>query len=80
MKTSTLTVTEWQYCAVTAQYHRDRLYGFRMWDKGYLRAVEAHTAPGDPARARAKANAAKTEADLREWRALTREFQAEASR
>ena len=24
--------------------------------------------------------AAKTEADLREWRALTREFQAEASR
>ena len=38
------------------------------------------TLPIDPARARAKANAAKTEADLREWRALTREFQAEASR
>lgn len=80
MKTSTLTRTEWQDCATTAQYHRDRLYEFRMWDKGYLCAIEAHTAPGDPARARAKANAAKTEADLREWRALAREFQAEASR
>ena len=80
MKTSTLTRTEWQVCAVTARFHRDRLYEFRMWDKGYLCAVETHTAPGDPARARAKANAAKTEADLREWRALAREFQAEASR
>ena len=61
-------------------WYGDRLYEFRMWDKGYLCGVEAHTAPGDPARARAEANAAKTEADLREWRALAREFQAEASR
>ena len=76
---STLTRTDWQDCAVTAQYHRDQLYEFRMWDKGYLCGVELHTAPGDPARARAEANAAKTEADLREWRALAREFQAEAT-
>ena len=80
MKTSTLTRAEWQDCARAAQYHRDRLYEFLMWDKGYLRAVEIHTAPGNPARARAEANAAKTEADLREWRALAREFQVEASR
>ena len=73
---SGLTRTEWQDCAVAAQYHRDRLYEFR----GYLCGVESHTAPGDPARARAEANAAKTEADLREWRALASEFQAEASR
>ena len=77
---SGLTRTEWQDCAVIARYRCDRLYKFRMWDRGYLCAVEAHTAPGDPARARAEASAAKTEADLREWRALAREFQAEASR
>ena len=77
---STLTRTEWQDCAWAARFHRDRLYEFRMWDKGYLCGVELHTAPGDPARARAEATAAKTEADLREWRALAREFQAEASR
>ena len=77
---STLTFTEWQTCAVIAQYRCDRLYEFRLWDKGYLCGVEAYTAPGDPARARAEANVAKTEADLREWRALAREFQAEASR
>ena len=77
---STLTRTEWQDCATTAQYHRDRLNRFRMWDKGYLCGVKLHTAPGDPARARAEAELAKTGADLREWRALAREFQAEASR
>ena len=43
---STLTRTEWQDCAVTARLHRDRLYEFRMWDKGYLCGVESHTAPG----------------------------------
>ena len=77
---STLTRTEWQDCAVTARYHRNLLYEERMWYRGYLCGVEAHTAPGDPARARAEAYVAKTEADLREWRALAREFQAEASR
>ena len=77
---SALTRADWQGCAVTAQYRRDRLYEMHMWDRGYLCGVEFHTAPGDPARARAEANAAKTEADLREWRALAREFQAEASR
>ena len=31
---STLTRTEWQDCAWAARFHRDRLYEFRMWDKG----------------------------------------------
>ena len=53
-----LTFTEWWDCAVTARYHRDRLSKFRLWDKGYLCAVESHTAPGDPARARAEAHVA----------------------
>ena len=77
---SGLTRTEWRDCAVIAWYRSDRLYEEHMWDRGYLFGVGLHTAPGDPARARAEANAAKTEADLREWRALAREFQAEASR
>ena len=75
-----LTATEWQDCFMNAQYHCNRLVKFRTWDRGYLCGVEAHTSPDDPARARAMANAARTEADLHEWRALAREFRAEVSR